>query len=88
VYWRERGEQESYQVEISVLAHDRRHLLGDISNAIADEKGSIVSAQVNSMKDVTANLRMAVEVKDQSQFDRIVGRLKAIPDILDVKRGH
>jgi (p)ppGpp synthase/HD superfamily hydrolase len=28
----------TYQVELKILARDRRHLLGDISNAIAEEK--------------------------------------------------
>ena len=88
VYWRERGEQESFQVELSMLAHDRRHLLGDISNAIADEKVSIISMNCTSMKDVTASINMIIDVKDQSQFDRIVGRLKAIRDVIEVRRGH
>jgi len=88
VYWDERGEQESYQVEISILAHDRRHLLADISNAISEEKVSIITAQLQAMKDVTANFNMTIEVKSQNQYDRVVGRLKAIRDVIEVRRGH
>ncbi len=88
VYWDERGEQESYQVEISILAHDRRHLLADISNAISEEKVSIISAQLQAMKDVTANFNMTIEVKGQTQYDRVVGRIKAIRDVIEVRRGH
>lgn len=88
VYWDNRGDEESYQIEISVLAHDRRHLLADISNAIAEEKVSIISAKMQAMKDVTASFDMVIEVKSQSQYDRVVGRLKAIRDIIEVKRGH
>ncbi len=88
VYWDVRGEQDSYQVEVSILAHDRRHLLADISNAISEEKVSIISAQMQAMKDVTANFNMTIEVKSQSQYDRVVGRLKAIRDVIEVRRGH
>ncbi|NLW89814.1 MAG: bifunctional (p)ppGpp synthetase/guanosine-3',5'-bis(diphosphate) 3'-pyrophosphohydrolase [Clostridiaceae bacterium] len=88
VYWDERGETGGYQIEISILAHDRNHLLADISNAIAEEKVSIISATLNAMKDVTANIRMTIEVRSQSQYDRVVGRLKAISDVIEVRRGH
>ena len=88
VYWDQRGEQDSYQVEITILAHDRRHLLADISNAISEEKVSIISAQLQAMKDVTANFNMTIEVKSQNQYDRVVGRLKAIRDVIEVRRGH
>ena len=88
VYWDDRGESDSFQVEISILSHDRQHLLADISNAISEEKVSIISAQLKAMKDVTASIIMTVEVKSQSQFDRVVGRLKAIRDVIEVRRGH
>ncbi len=88
VYWDQRGEQGSYQIEINILAHDRRHLLADISNAISEEKVSIITAQMQAMKDVTANFNMTIEVKSQNQYDRVVGRLKAIRDVLEVRRGH
>ena len=88
VYWDQRGEQETYQVELSILAHDRRHLLADISNAISEEKVSIITAQLQAMKDVTANFNMTIEVKNQNHYDRVVGRLKAIRDVIEVRRGH
>jgi GTP pyrophosphokinase len=88
VYWDQRGEIGGYQIEVSILAHDRNHLLADVSNAISEEKVSILSASLKAMKDVTANIRMTVEVRSQSQYDRVVGRLKAISDVIEVRRGH
>ncbi len=88
VYWDQRGETGGYQIEVSILAHDRNHLLADVSNAISEEKVSILSASLKAMKDVTANIRMTVEVRSQSQYDRVVGRLKAISDVIEVRRGH
>mgnify|MGYP000940274417 CR=1 FL=1 len=88
VAWSKEGQGASYQVELKILAHDRRHLLADVSNAIADEKVSIISGQMTAMKDVTATLIMTIEVTSQSQYDRVLGRIKAIRDVIDVKRGH
>ncbi len=86
VSWAEEETGATYQVELRITAHDRRHLLADISNAIADEKISILSGQLTAMKDVTATIKMLVEVNGQNQLDRVIGRLKAIRDVLDVRR--
>ncbi|NLN46303.1 MAG: bifunctional (p)ppGpp synthetase/guanosine-3',5'-bis(diphosphate) 3'-pyrophosphohydrolase, partial [Clostridiaceae bacterium] len=86
VTWAEEETGATYQVELRITALDRRHLLADISNAIADEKISILSGQLTAMKDVTATIKMLVEVNGQNQLDRVIGRLKAIRDVLDVRR--
>ncbi|MHB1485691.1 MAG: RelA/SpoT family protein [Saccharofermentanales bacterium] len=88
VFWDEEKLSSSFQVEFTILAHDRRNLLADVSNAIADEKVSIISGNMSSLKDVTATLTMTLEVLNQNQYDRILGRLKAIKDIIEVRRGH
>ncbi len=76
-----------FQVPIVITARDRNHLLGDISNAIAEERVSIVSGQMQAVRDVTATLHLTLEVKSQSQFDRLMGRIKSVRDVIDVSRG-
>ena len=88
VAWSQEDTSSTYQVELKILARDRRHLLGDISNAIAEEKVSILSGQMTAMKDVTATLVMSVEVSSQQQYDRLLGRIKAVKDVIEVRRGH
>ena len=88
VAWAKESRDSTFQVTLKILAHDRRHLLAEVSNAIAEEKVSIISGQMMAMKDVTATLTMTIEVTSQSQFDRVLGRIKAIRDVIDVKRGH
>ena len=78
----------TYQVELKIIARDRRHLLADVSNAIAEEKVSILSGKITAMKDVTATLIMTIEVSSQNQFDRVMGRIKAIRDVIEVHRGN
>jgi GTP pyrophosphokinase len=88
VFWSADKVSKAFQVELTILAHDRRNLLADVSNAISDEKVSILSGNMSSLKDVTATLVMTLEVANQTQYDRIIGRLKAIKDIIEVRRGH
>ncbi|NLZ56497.1 MAG: bifunctional (p)ppGpp synthetase/guanosine-3',5'-bis(diphosphate) 3'-pyrophosphohydrolase [Clostridiaceae bacterium] len=82
------GEQtgSTYQVGLRIIAHDRRHLLADVSNAISDEKTTILSGSMTSVKDVTATVNVVIEISDQNQYNRIVGRIKAIRDVIDVQR--
>jgi hypothetical protein len=42
VAWAKDGGNSTYQVELKIIARDRRHLLADVSNAIAEEKVSIL----------------------------------------------
>lgn len=88
VYWSEAMTSSAFQVEITILAHDRKNLLADVSNAIADEKVSIIAGNMASLKDVTATLTMTLELSSQNQYDRLLGRLKAIRDVIEVRRGH
>ena len=91
VYWDNQGQGSSkaiYPVEFTIIAHDRKHLLADIFNAIAEEKVTITSAQMAALKDVTARLSMTIEVKDQAQFDRVMGRVKAVRDVIEVRKGN
>ena len=86
VYWDNEESGATFEVTLKILAHDRHHLLSDLSNAIADEKVSILSGQINSFKDVTARMLLTIEVNSQNQLDRVIGRLKAVRDVIEVER--
>jgi guanosine-3',5'-bis(diphosphate) 3'-pyrophosphohydrolase len=88
VAWAKEEDGSAYRIELKILARDRRHLLAEISNAISEEKVPILSGQITAMKDVTATLIMTIEVTSQSQYDRVLGRIKAIRDVIEVRRGH
>ena len=88
VSWNVAERKGNYPVALKIMAHDRWHLFGDISNALADEKINIISGSMNSVKDVTAVLDITIEVCSQEQYNRVVGRLKAIPDVISVNRSN
>ncbi|MDO5734687.1 MAG: bifunctional (p)ppGpp synthetase/guanosine-3',5'-bis(diphosphate) 3'-pyrophosphohydrolase [Eubacteriales bacterium] len=85
VYWT--GEEQiSYDVELSIICYDRRGLFAEISNAISEEKVPILSGKMNSAKDVTASLELVLKVEEQSQVDRLMGRIKTIDGVISVRR--
>lgn len=77
-----------YPVEIRVIARDRANLLAEISAAIADEQIPVQSARISSARDISANLLLTVEIENQEQYDKLVGRIKAIDSVVSVSRGH
>ncbi len=78
----------TYPVDIRIIARDRTNLLAEISAAIADEQISVQSARISSARDISANLLLTVEIENQEQYDKLVGRLKAIDSVVSVSRGH
>ncbi len=77
-----------YPVNLRIIARDRANLLAEISSAIAEEQVSVQSAQISSARDISANLLLTVEIENPEQYDRLVGRVKAIDSVVSVSRGH
>lgn len=88
VEWDNQVKEGKFQVELQIVSRDRQHLLADISGAISEERIPIISGRINSAKDISASLLMVIEVKDQKQLEQLIGRLKAISGVIDVRRGH
>ncbi len=77
-----------YPVDIRIIARDRTNLLAEISAAIADEQIPVQAARISSARDISANLLLTVEIENQEQYDKLVGRIKAIDSVVSVSRGH
>lgn len=88
VHWGEDDDKKGFEVRLTIIARDRRGLFADISNVIAEEKVPIISGRLQSARDFTATLIISVEVPNQVVLDKLVGRIKAIPGVITVMRGH
>ena len=88
VSWIDSSSHSTYPVDLQIIARDRARLLAEISAAIAEEHASVQSASMSSAKDISANIMMTVNVENQEQFDRLIGRIKAIDSVVRVTRGH
>jgi GTP pyrophosphokinase len=82
-----RGKASSYEVDITLRAFDRKWLLKDLTNVIAQLGVNILGVQsrVDEAQGM-AELRLAVRVADFGQLSDLLGRLSAVPGVQDARR--
>ncbi len=77
----------AYPVEFAVLAFDRRGLVRDVSGVLADARLSIDRmTTVTHPADKTADMRLAVKVRDLAELEAVVARIAGLPDVIRVQR--
>lgn len=85
VSWEDAGSRQ--RVEIAMTAIDRRYLLRDVSNLIAQENLHVGNIQGNSnTRDGRTRLTIQVQVRDFDQLSQLIGKLAALPGVEDVRR--
>jgi GTP pyrophosphokinase len=88
VRWAEElTEDSAFPVDLVVLAADRKGLLRDISSILSDEDVDVLGVNtVSDRRTDRAAMRFTVEVKDMGQLEQVLGKLRQMPDVLDVRR--
>ncbi|MBQ7758148.1 RelA/SpoT family protein [Anaerotignum sp.] len=76
----------SYLAELRVTANDRVGLILEISRQLADDDISVKGFNVRTTKDMLAIFNITIEIKTKEQLERVVKRLKALKDIVEVER--
>lgn len=85
VEWDTSGATE-FRVEIVVEATDRMGLLKDITIAIGDAGGNILSADTQTGKQGIARLRFIVAISDASLLDALLASVSRVPSVYDARR--
>jgi len=84
VEWgRQGGVHESSAV---VDAIDRRHLLRDVSNVIAQEEAHVVSIRSEPARNGRLRLRLRLRVEGYEQLSRLLARLDGLPGVEQARR--
>jgi GTP pyrophosphokinase len=79
----------TYPVSVRIKAYDRDGLARDVSNLVANEgiNMGLVQAEVNhGTKLSTAVLDLVLEVRDIDQLTRVLTRVEALPNVMEVHR--
>ena len=78
--------QYKYAVTIRVVTHDKPGILAQISRTINSIGINIKSAIAKSMPDQKGDFLFEVEVKDFSEYLRVVSTLEALDEVISVDR--
>jgi GTP pyrophosphokinase len=76
----------SLPVQVTVEAYDRRGLLRDVSDVFALEQLSIEGVNSNTDTDRVATITVRSAVADVPQLNRLLKRLKSVPNVLRAER--
>jgi GTP pyrophosphokinase len=90
VRWNEQGlaAAGAFDVDVVVIAADRKGLLRDVSSVFTDEEVPVVAVQTQSdRRTEQATMRFTAEISNLAQLRRIMARLGQLPDVIDVRRG-
>lgn len=75
-----------HESDILVEAIDRKHLLKDISNLIAQEDVHVLSIQSDQRALSRVQLRLRLRVGDYGQLARLLGKLDSLPGVVQARR--
>jgi GTP pyrophosphokinase len=75
-----------FQVEIVVEASDRMGLLKDVTIAVGDAGGNILSAATQTSAAGAARLRFLVAISDASILDNLLATVSRVPSVFDARR--
>ncbi len=86
VEWGER-DNASYSVDVQVRGLDRKGLLKDLANLIAQQGVHVlaVNSRIDSSRGL-AEMTFTLKVRDFDQLGQLLGRLNAVPGVDDVRR--
>ncbi len=81
------GMDQSFVVQIDVVVEDRKGMLRDITEAIADSNTNVRGAEVHS-DDQTAHGKFLIEVSNLSHLNRIIEKMKRVKGVIQVQRSR
>jgi len=83
----ERNDGGGHEVDVIIEAIDRRHLLKDVSNLIAQEDAHVLSIHSEPGRHAQVRLEVQLRLKDYAQLSRLLGKLDSLPGVERTRRG-
>ena len=85
VQWGTAGGQR-FEVRVRVEAYDRQGLLRDVGAVLAAAQISVLQLNSSAAKDGSATVEIDLAVNDFAQLSDLLGRLRALPNVIDAQR--
>ena len=75
-----------YHADLEVFAFDRTGLLNDVLQVVNATTKHLISVEAKPMKNKMAVIQLTVKIKNLAHLERIVDKIKSIPDVHSVRR--
>lgn len=75
-----------YQAELEIVGYNRKGLLNDVLQVISALSHNLLGVDARPSKNQMASLNVDIQVENKSQLEKIVDKIKQIPDIYSVRR--
>ncbi|MEA2030189.1 MAG: bifunctional (p)ppGpp synthetase/guanosine-3',5'-bis(diphosphate) 3'-pyrophosphohydrolase [candidate division Zixibacteria bacterium] len=86
VSWDTESDQ-SFVVRLKIVIEDRKNMLRDVMDAIADSDTNVRAAEIYS-SDTTAVGEFVIEVSSLSHLNRVLGKVRRVKGVISLVRTH
>ena len=80
------NDRKEYNVEIEISGFDRRGLLNEVLQAVNETKTDISAVSGKTDRNKMVTITMSISILNVSHLQKIVDRIKQIPDVYAVRR--
>ncbi|WP_160721909.1 RelA/SpoT family protein [Bacillus sp. USDA818B3_A] len=80
------NDRKEYNVDIEISGYDRQGLLNEVLQAVSETKTNISAVSGKSDRNKMATIIMSIAIHNVSHLQKVVDRIKQIPDIYSVRR--
>ncbi len=80
------NDRKEYNVDIEISGYDRRGLLNEVLQAVNETKTNISAVTGKSDRNKMATIIMSIAIHNVNHLQKVVERIKQIPDIYSVRR--
>lgn len=78
--------ERDYNVEIEIFGYDRRGLLNEVLSVVNETKTNISSVTGKNDRNKMATITMSLSIRNINHLQKVVDKVKQIPDIYSVRR--
>ena len=80
------NDRKEYNVEIEITGYDRRGFLNEVLQAVNETKTDISAVSGRTDRNKMVTITMSISIVNVSHLQKIVERIKQIPDLYSVRR--
>ena len=80
------NDRKEYNVEIEITGYDRRGVLNEVLQAVNETKTDISAVSGRTDRNKMVTITMSISIVNVSHLQKVVDRIKQIPDLYSVRR--